>query len=546
VNQVPTGTDIPGLSGIPVFDFALTAEVLRTYHGWNPTNFARFQHMMTNYLYPVCHDFLDRHNDACISAYWANWDACNIGAIMAIGVLCDDTNKFNEAVNYFKTGAGMGSILNAVCHLHTPALGQWQESGRDQEHAQLGIGLLAAACEVAWHQGLDLYGYSNNRLLAGAEYVAQYNLWESVPYHYYNNCSNSKNYWPSMNGRGRLNDRPIWELIYNHYVVRQGLSAPNTTAMAQLMRPEHGSPDHFGYGTLTFTLDAAASPYPPSPIPPAPANLTATAGVSRVMLRWASSGNTVRGYNVQRSTSSGGPYTSIASWTDSTAPEYTDRSGVNGTTYYYVVAANNQSGTSANSTQAGATPVAAGALPGGWARKDIGTVTSAGGASYASVGSNTFIVSGNGTGIGGDRDSCSYAYMNRTGDFTFTGRLLVNGKIKTGLMMRETLDDNAKTLALTLGEAGLRGTRFRTRSSTGGSMSTQTGNDYVSAPVWYRLQRSGNTFTASHSPDGVMWFNVGSSTVTMAANYYVGLAVCGGAATFDNVTMTPPPKIENH
>jgi len=33
VNQVPTGTDIPGLSGISIFDFALAAEVLRIYPG---------------------------------------------------------------------------------------------------------------------------------------------------------------------------------------------------------------------------------------------------------------------------------------------------------------------------------------------------------------------------------------------------------------------------------------------------------------------------------------------------------------------------------
>ncbi len=540
VNQVPTGTDIPGLSGIPIFDFALAGEVLRIYPGWKTSGFGTYTNMMVRYLYPVCHNFLAHHNDACISAYWANWDACNLGALIAMGVLCDDTNKFNEGVNYFKTGAGMGSISNAIPYLYAANMGQWQESGRDQEHAQLGVGLLGSACQVAWNQGLDLFGYSNNRLLAGAEYVAQYNLWKSVPYTYYNNCSSSKNFWPSINGRGRL-DRPIWELIYNHYVARQGLSAPNTTAMAKVMRPERGNGDHFGYGTLTFTLNAAASPYPPSPIPATPANLTATAGISLVTLRWASSGDTAQGYNVRRSTTSGGPYTSIASWTARAEPGYTDTRVADGTTYYYVVAAINQSGTSANSAQASATPAAAGALPAGWVRQDIGVVASAGGASHASAGGNTFIVSGNGAGLGGAADSCSYACMPVTGDLAFTGRLLINGRAKVGLMMRETLDANAKTLALTLGETGLRGTRFGTRASIGGSMSAQSGNDYTWTPVWYRLQRSGTTFTASHSPDGVAWFTVGSISVTVATNYYAGLAVCGGAAIFDNVTIEPRP-----
>ncbi|MGC3992381.1 MAG: alginate lyase family protein [Chthoniobacteraceae bacterium] len=42
VNQVPTGTDTPGLIGIPIFDFALAAEVLRTYSGWAASDFTRF------------------------------------------------------------------------------------------------------------------------------------------------------------------------------------------------------------------------------------------------------------------------------------------------------------------------------------------------------------------------------------------------------------------------------------------------------------------------------------------------------------------------
>jgi hypothetical protein len=52
--------------------------------------------------------------------------------------------------------------------------GQLQESGRDQAHAQLGIGLLAALCETARNQGDDLYSTDDNRLLKGFEYKASY------------------------------------------------------------------------------------------------------------------------------------------------------------------------------------------------------------------------------------------------------------------------------------------------------------------------------------------------------------------------------------
>jgi hypothetical protein len=40
----------------------------------------------------------------------------------------------NDAVMYFKNGAGNGSIEKAVYFLHPGYLGQWQEAGRDQRH----------------------------------------------------------------------------------------------------------------------------------------------------------------------------------------------------------------------------------------------------------------------------------------------------------------------------------------------------------------------------------------------------------------------------
>jgi hypothetical protein len=87
--------------------------------------------------------------------------------------------------------------------------------------------------------------------------------------------------------------------------------------------------------------------------PSAPTGLTATAGDSQVALSW----NTVADaatYNVKRSTTSGGPYTTVQAGVGGTS--YTNTGLTNGTTYYYVVSAVNASGESANSSQVGATP----------------------------------------------------------------------------------------------------------------------------------------------------------------------------------------------
>jgi len=556
VDQVPSGQDIPGLMGIAVYEFAVAAEILRLYPNWSPADFKQFKNMMINYLYPNCHDFLTRHNNACITHYWANWDICNITAILSIGVLCDDTAKFNEAITYFKSGAGNGNIANAIPFVYPGGLAQWQETGRDQEHALLGVGMLASFCQVAWNQGQDLYGYDNNRLLAGAEYTAKYNLWKNVPYTTYNNCDNVLNYWASeqnSGGRGRL-QRPIWEMIYNHYVVRKGLSAPNVKAMAEVNRPEgFEHDDNLGFGTLCYTLNAAASPYPASPAPAAPNGLKATTSVKKVWLRWDPVA-TANGYNVLRSTTSGGPYTTIATY-KGTFPLYEDTSVTNGTRYYYVVSAINQAGTGGNSSAVSATPAATGALPAGWTKQDIGTVATAGTAGYANVSNGTFVVSGSGAGIGGAADGLSYVYKSVTGDVTITARVaestwMGGGSQKTGIMIRESLSANAIAFSMTSGDGGIREARFGSRTAAGGSMSFKTGNAYTRTPTWFRLQRAGNTFTAYQSTDGTTWFAVGAPvTASMAGTYYVGLAVSSNSAnlnkaTFDSITVAQQPIVK--
>jgi hypothetical protein len=263
LTQITGSTDANLAAGIYGYEFANAAEIMRSYAGWKPDDFARFQNMMLNIFYSMNHDFLVRHNGTHIDHYWANWDACNMASMIAIGVLCDRRDIYNEAVDYFKHGDGNGAIEHAVYYIHPGGLGQWQESGRDQGHTMLGIGLIGAFCEMAWKQGDDLYGYDNNRFLAGCEYVAKYNLGEDVPF---TTFSDSLATQDVISSGGRGGPRPIWEMIYNHYVKLKGLPAPYTTREAESVRPEGGGGDYgpnsggfdqLGYGTLTFTLDSA-------------------------------------------------------------------------------------------------------------------------------------------------------------------------------------------------------------------------------------------------------------------------------------------------
>mgnify|MGYP003881377117 FL=1 len=325
----------------------------KSYSGWSASGLAAFQALMRNVFYPINHKFLTLHNGTEITHYWANWDLCNLASVLAIGVLCDDASLFNEAITYFKSGAGNGCIEQAVYYVHPGYLGQWQETGRDQGHNTLGIALGGAICEMAWNQGIDLYGLDNNRFLAGAEYVAKANLIQSgttyytVPYVTYQNVDVTQTVLSTI---GQGTHRPCWALVANHYINRKGLAAPYSKQFADLVAPEGGGGDYgpnsggydqLGYGTLTCTLDAGTPAT-------APSGLTGYAAAGNVVLSWWGCSNATS-YTVKRATIAGGPYSTVQSGiTDLLS--HTDTPPAAGT-YYYVVTAQTASGQSAASNQ---------------------------------------------------------------------------------------------------------------------------------------------------------------------------------------------------
>ncbi|GAB3769162.1 RICIN domain-containing protein [Microlunatus parietis] len=248
-------------SGIYGYQFANAGELIRGAPGFD---LGRFQGMMQTVFYELNSDFLIRHNGTCDTHYWANWDLCNMASIMAIGILRDDQTQIDEAVDYFYNGNGAGSINGAIPFVHGD-LAQWQESGRDQAHSIMGIGLMGALLEMAWNQGIDLYSARDNAFAKAAEYVARYNLGYDVPFTTYRNCDNIEHTAISTGGRGQL--RPVWELVYNHYSVRRGLRMPNVARMAAVVRPEGGGGDYggnsggfdaLGWGTLAHLRSTPA------------------------------------------------------------------------------------------------------------------------------------------------------------------------------------------------------------------------------------------------------------------------------------------------
>jgi len=106
-------------------------------------------------------------------------------------------------------------------------------------------------------------------------------------------------------------------------------------------------------GESANSSEVSSTPSAPSTPPATPTGLQATGGNAQVSLSWTASTGAAS-YDVKRSTTDGGPYsTAVAS---PTTTNYTDTTVTNSTTYYYVVSAVNTAGQSANCAQASATP----------------------------------------------------------------------------------------------------------------------------------------------------------------------------------------------
>ena len=184
-------------------------------------------------------------------------------------------------------------------------------------------------------------------------------------------------------------------------------------------------------------------------------------------------------------------------------------------------------------------------LPAGWASQDIGSVGATGSVTY-DANSAAFTVSGSGADIWGSADEFRYVLYPLSGDGAITARVATlqntNAWAKAAVMIRESVAANAAQ-ASTIVSAG-KGLAFQRRITTGGA-STNTAGSFASAPYWVRMERSGDTFTASASPDGTNWTVVGTETIPMAADALIGLAVTShndgvvATATFDQVTVTP-------
>jgi len=184
-------------------------------------------------------------------------------------------------------------------------------------------------------------------------------------------------------------------------------------------------------------------------------------------------------------------------------------------------------------------------LPNPWKAQDIGTVGITGSTSFSS---GLYTIKGAGSAINGSADSFQYVHQISSGDCdikinvnSLTNVANIGTAGRAGVMIRESLNSNARAVGLWLTRANT--LIFSYRTTTGSS--TANFNSSSGAP-WLRLTRTGDSFKAYYSSNGTSWTQLGSTvTASMSTNAYIGMGLCSGqtnklaTAVISNVTATP-------
>ncbi len=155
-----------------------------------------------------------------------------------------------------------------------------------------------------------------------------------------------------------------------------------------------------------------------------------------------------------------------------------------------------------------------GACPSAWTCTDIGTV--APGPGSQTLSGSTWTIQGGGSDIWGTADNFHYVSQPLAADGSVSAQLAsqtnTSAWAKAGLMMRATTDPGSPYFAVFATPGN--GIAAQWRTAQGGSTSQVTVAGTL--PEYLEITRTGTTFSAYTSPDGVNWTLVPGSAVSLA------------------------------
>lgn len=150
-----------------------------------------------------------------------------------------------------------------------------------------------------------------------------------------------------------------------------------------------------------------------------------------------------------------------------------------------------------------------------------------------------FTIEAGGRDIWGTSDQFFYIHNTVEGDFEAVAQVYglspSDAWAKAGVMVRGSLDANAQHASTFV--TATRGVSFQRRPVAGErSYSTTIGD--IGAPLWVKIKREGDVFSSYYAGESGDWIELGSATVSMGKEVYVGMAV-----TSHNVDIPTTAKI---
>jgi hypothetical protein len=180
-----------------------------------------------------------------------------------------------------------------------------------------------------------------------------------------------------------------------------------------------------------------------------------------------------------------------------------------------------------------------------WTCADIGAQAPAGNQSF-DPSTGTWTINAGGADITGTSDQFRYVWQTLTGNGSVvahvTSQANTSTGAKTGPMFRASTDPAAPEYSVLVSPG--QGIKVQVRKTQGGN-TTKLANPAGTVPAYLKITRSGSTFTAYTSADGVAWTLIPGSTatLTLGGSLLAGLAVTShhsgvlGTVTMDGVAV---------
>jgi regulation of enolase protein 1 (concanavalin A-like superfamily) len=175
-------------------------------------------------------------------------------------------------------------------------------------------------------------------------------------------------------------------------------------------------------------------------------------------------------------------------------------------------------------------------LPLPWNAADLAKSAQPGRASYVS---GLFTLGGTGR-IDGSSDSGCYVWQSFSGNGTIIARVNSGGGYDSsslaGVMIRDSLASNSQHVFMGVDGCGY--FQWVRRTITGNRTKTSTSGYGKTPDVWVSLVRKDRTITAYKSVNGSAWIAVGSFSMSIGNNCYIGLAACSGGTNTSSATFS--------